>query len=166
MFPIKCSRDLKREAITGSSAATGSMTGLQENMRTEGAGAELALDLIIRGRQHEGRTRHGDRDQEPVGLQRQPPPGWLQVHAIARSRLRSGGTRGRSCGTILCSAAGHCARRLAPAQHVPIVQGLGRGPFKAETRVRIPVGTPHNTATDPATSVAESRRSARPPRRR
>src|SRR6476660_1227504 len=38
---------------------------------------------------------------------------------------------------------GHLISLVGSPRASPSSRGLGRGPFKAETRVRIPVGTPH-----------------------
>ena len=52
------------------------------------------------------------------------------------------------CGTISSLLTSRARRRHPPSTDVPVVQGLGRGPFKAKTRVRIPSGTYHQRIGD------------------
>ena len=65
--------------------------------------------------------------------------------ANRRSAFRTGARRGRRIGGACYHQVFRPARpeRAVHTRASPSSRGLGRGPFKAKTRVRIPLGTPH-----------------------
>ena len=93
-----------------------------------------------------------DLDHDEAAMQRRPLTGQLQAAAGAQSRIRSRellpherqyptGVESKARLRYPRASQVACYHGVSPNAS-PSSRGLGRGPFKAKTRVRIPLGTP------------------------